>query len=72
MRIALVSDLHLGSITGRDFCRSVVDLVNAQQPDMVLLVGDLTDGSAAELGEDLRPLADLRLARGHVLRHRQS
>ena len=39
MRIALVSDLHLGSITGRDFCRQVVDLVNAQRPDMVLLAG---------------------------------
>ena len=64
MRIALVSDLHLGSITGRDFCRSVVELVNAQHPDMVLLVGDLTDGSAAELGADLRPLADLSSPEG--------
>jgi predicted MPP superfamily phosphohydrolase len=64
MRIALVSDLHLGSISGRAFCRSVVDLVNAQQPDMVLLVGDLTDGSVAELGDDLRPLADLSSPEG--------
>jgi predicted MPP superfamily phosphohydrolase len=64
MRIALVSDLHLGSVLGRDFCRSVVDLVNAQNPDVVLLVGDLTDGSVAELAEDLRPLADLRSAEG--------
>ncbi len=64
MRIALVSDLHLGSVLGRDFCRSVVDLVNGQDPDVVLLVGDLTDGSVEELGEDLRPLADLRSAEG--------
>lgn len=64
MRIALVSDLHLGSVLGRDFCRSVVDLVNAHQPDAVLLVGDLTDGKVAELGEDLRPLAELRSAEG--------
>ena len=64
MRIALVSDLHLGSVLGRDFCRSVVDLVNAQNPDVVLLVGDLTDGPVTELGEDLRPLADLRSAEG--------
>lgn len=64
MRIALVSDLHLGSVLGRDFCRSVVDLVNDQQPDAVLLIGDLTDGDVAELGEDLRPLADLRSPEG--------
>ncbi|MET0965012.1 MAG: metallophosphoesterase [Nakamurella sp.] len=64
MRIALVSDLHLGSISTGEFCRAVVDLVNAQQPDLVLLIGDLTDGTVAELGEDLRPLADLRAAEG--------
>lgn len=64
MRIALISDLHLGSVLGRDFCRSVVDLVNAQQPDAVLLVGDLTDGNVSELGEDLRPLSDLRPTEG--------
>ena len=64
MRIALVSDLHLGSVMGRDFCRSVVDLVNAEQPDAVLLVGDLTDGTVVELGEDLRPLSELRSVEG--------
>ena len=64
MRIALVSDLHLGSVMGRDFCRSVVDLVNAEQPDAVLLVGDLTDGTVVELGDDLRPLSELRSVEG--------
>jgi predicted MPP superfamily phosphohydrolase len=64
MRIALVSDLHLGSISTGDFCRAVVDLVNAQEPDLVLLIGDLTDGSVAQLGADLRPLAGLRAAEG--------
>ena len=44
--------------------RSVVRLVNEQQPDVVLLVGDLTDGPVTELGEDLRPLADLRSPEG--------
>ncbi|MEP6561498.1 MAG: metallophosphoesterase [Nakamurella sp.] len=64
MRIALVSDLHLGSISTGAFCRSVVELVNAQRPDLVLLIGDLTDGSVAQLGTDLRPLTDLRAAEG--------
>ncbi len=64
MRVALVSDLHLGSITGREFCRQVVDLVNAQRPDMVLLAGDLTDGRADELLDAVRPLADLRAPDG--------
>ncbi len=64
MRVALVSDLHLGSITGRDFCRQVVDLVNAQHPDMICVAGDLTDGQADELLDAVRPLADLRAPDG--------
>jgi len=64
MRVALVSDLHIGSISTGEFCRAVVDLVNAQQPDLVLLLGDLSDGSVAQLGDDLRPLADLRATEG--------
>ncbi|MET0863488.1 MAG: metallophosphoesterase [Nakamurella sp.] len=64
MRIALVSDLHLGSISTRAFCQQVVDLVNSEQPDLVLLIGDLTDGTVAQLGDDLRPLADLRAPEG--------
>ncbi len=59
MRVALVSDLHIGSVLRKDFCRSVVDLVNEQRPDVICLVGDLSDGRVAELGEDLSPLADL-------------
>jgi predicted MPP superfamily phosphohydrolase len=64
MRVALVSDLHLGSVLGADFCRSVVELVNAQQPDVICLIGDLSDGSVAEMGEELRPLAELRAPEG--------
>ena len=64
MRVALISDLHLGSVLGADFCRSVVELVNAQQPDVICLIGDLSDGSVAELAEELRPLAELRAPEG--------
>lgn len=64
MRVALVSDLHLGSVLGHDFARSVVDLVNRQDPDLILLAGDLTDGEVAELAGDIAPLADLRAPDG--------
>ena len=64
MRIALVSDLHLGSITGRDFCQQVVDLVNAQRPDLVCIAGDLTDGQADELLDAVQPITQLRAPDG--------
>jgi hypothetical protein len=43
---------------GRLFER-VVEIVNAQRPDVVALVGDLVDGSVEELRQDVAPLADL-------------
>ncbi|WP_026919016.1 metallophosphoesterase [Gordonia shandongensis] len=58
-RIALVTDVHAGPARGESFVASVVDEVNAQRPDAVVLGGDLTDGSVAHVGDDLRPMAEL-------------
>ena len=63
-RIALISDLHVGSLTGRADCQRIVDLVNAQNPDIICLAGDFSDGVAADLSVDLAPLADLRSTAG--------
>ena len=63
-RIALVSDLHVGSLTRGADCQRIVDLVNAQKPDIICMAGDFSDGSASELGADLAPLAELRATEG--------
>ncbi|QCQ91227.1 metallophosphoesterase [Rhodococcus sp. SGAir0479] len=63
-RIALVTDLHVGPSRGAGFTRKVVDLVNAQKPELVLLGGDLVDGTVAKVGADLEPLRDLRAPLG--------
>ena len=63
-RIALISDLHVGPLTTRADCQRVVDLVNAQNPDIVCLAGDFSDGDAATLAADLTPLAGLRSTAG--------
>ncbi|MFF7966156.1 metallophosphoesterase [Streptomyces sp. NPDC007903] len=58
-RIAVVSDIHLGPVLGRDFARTVVDTINSTQPDMIAVVGDLVDGSVKNLGPAAAPLAGL-------------
>ncbi|WP_328540808.1 metallophosphoesterase [Streptomyces sp. NBC_00344] len=63
-RIAVVSDIHLGPILGRPFAQRVVDTVNATQPDLIAVVGDLVDGSVAELGHAAEPLAQLSARHG--------
>ncbi|WP_447037855.1 metallophosphoesterase [Streptomyces sp. DSM 118878] len=63
-RIAVVSDIHLGPILGRGFTQRVVDTINATQPDLIAVVGDLVDGSVENLGPAAAPLAGLRARHG--------
>jgi uncharacterized protein len=59
LRIVTFSDAHLSATNrGRRFER-LVEIVNAQRPDVVAIVGDLVDGDVRELRDDVAPLADL-------------
>jgi predicted MPP superfamily phosphohydrolase len=62
--IVQLSDIHVGPTIGREFIADLVTRVNALEPDLVAITGDLVDGSVAELGELVRPLADLRSKHG--------
>ncbi|MFE9485514.1 metallophosphoesterase [Streptomyces sp. NPDC006641] len=63
-RIAVVSDIHLGPILGRAHTQRIVDTINRTQPDVVAVVGDLVDGTVADLGPAAEPLARLRSRQG--------
>ena len=56
-RILQLSDIHLGHLRGKHFLQRIVDTVNEVSPDLVVITGDLTDGSLESLREDVRPLA---------------
>lgn len=63
-RIAVVSDIHLSPVLGRGFAQRVVDTINATQPDLIAVVGDLVDGSVKDLGPAAAPLAGLKARHG--------
>jgi predicted MPP superfamily phosphohydrolase len=63
-RLAVVSDIHLGPLLGRSHTQRIVDTINRLDADLVTVVGDLVDGSVAELGNAAEPLARLRSRRG--------
>lgn len=64
LRIVQISDIHIGPTIKGGFVREIVDRVNAMQPDMIALTGDLVDGSVDYLEADVAPLADLQAPDG--------
>lgn len=58
-RIAVVSDIHLGPLSGRAHTERIVRMINETEPDLVAIVGDLVDGTVDELGFAAEPLQDL-------------
>ncbi|MFF5116233.1 metallophosphoesterase [Dactylosporangium aurantiacum] len=63
-KIALVSDIHLGPLLGKAHTERIVRIINSVDADVVAVVGDLVDGSVAELGPAAEPLQDLRARHG--------
>ncbi len=63
-RIVQISDIHVGPTIKGDYLAAIVERVNALQPDVVAITGDLVDGSVAELGAHVAPLAQLRARHG--------
>jgi predicted MPP superfamily phosphohydrolase len=48
----------------RHFLRRVVEQVNALQPDLIAVTGDLVDGSVRTLRDEVAPLSELRAPLG--------
>jgi uncharacterized protein len=61
---ALVSDLHLGHVRNAGFARRIVATIAKWKPDIVLIAGDLYDGTAVNAERAAAPLKELRPALG--------
>ncbi|MFI0424212.1 metallophosphoesterase [Spongiactinospora sp. 9N601] len=59
LRFAVVSDIHIGPLTGRAHTERIVRMINELEADVVAIVGDMVDGTVAELGSQARPLRSL-------------
>ena len=51
LKIAQISDVHLGLINGKERLQKIVDLIRAEQPDILVATGDVVDGDMAKNGE---------------------
>ena len=59
IKIAQISDLHIGPTIKKGYVEKVVDQVNNLNPDIIAITGDLIDGSVKHLAKHVEPLKDL-------------
>ncbi len=63
-RIVQISDVHIGSQINGKWLQKVVDKINALNPDLIVITGDLVDGSVEKLHQQVAPLAQLYARHG--------
>lgn len=61
LKVVMMSDLHIGEVIGKKQVQRFVAMSNAQEPDLVVLVGDIMDHESrfaekAHIEDDLRQL----------------
>ncbi len=64
LRIAQISDIHVGPTIKRGFVAGVVETVADLHADLIVLTGDLPDGTVSVLREDVAPLRGLSAPHG--------
>ena len=64
LRIAQISDLHIGPTLRRSYVQRVVDQVLKLEPDLIAVTGDLVDGRVRALEAQAGPLAQLKAPMG--------
>ena len=64
MRVVQLSDLHASRLLPAPWMRAVVDKTNALNPDLILITGDLIDGTPELRAPDVSPLRNLQARQG--------
>jgi len=58
-RIVQLSDIHVGPTIKGDYVQAIVDRVNALDADLVVITGDVVDGSVEQLHPHTAPLGSM-------------
>lgn len=62
--LAQISDVHIGPLLHRSFLDQVVDRVMSLNPDLILITGDLVDGTVSQLQDQMGALKRLKAKEG--------
>lgn len=64
LKVVQLSDLHASRLLTGERNRAVVDKTNALNPDLILITGDLVDGTVEKRVNDVAPFRDFRAKYG--------
>ena len=64
MRIVMLTDLHIDSVNRGDKLQQIVAAVNSYLPDLVVITGDVVDGTVQQRGRDVAFLKHLHTQYG--------
>jgi predicted MPP superfamily phosphohydrolase len=64
LKIVQISDIHAGPTLKKSWIERLVKKINDLEPDIIVLTGDLVDGSVRRLGVDVEPLSGLKAGLG--------
>jgi predicted MPP superfamily phosphohydrolase len=67
LRIAVVSDLHVGAFTSSQTIKSIVEQTSRLDADLVLLPGDLINNSLSDLSDALDAVSNIQSRHGSYL-----
>ncbi len=65
-RVLQLTDIHASRLLTGDWVRKVVAESNALKPDLIVITGDLIDGTVEARRNDYRPLGDLQAPDGVI------
>jgi hypothetical protein len=65
--IVQISDIHVGPTIKRGYVAKIVAAVNALEPDLIAVTGDIVDGSVLQLAAHTQPLGALSARHGAFL-----
>lgn len=65
-KLIQLTDLHISKLFQAPWVQQVVDKTNALNPDVILITGDLIDGTVAARKNDVAPLAQLKAKHGVI------
>jgi predicted MPP superfamily phosphohydrolase len=63
-KIVQISDLHVGALIRKNYVERVTEMTNVLNADIIALTGDMADGRAAILKDDIPPLAGMKAKDG--------